>query len=64
MNHLPRFKIHQRWNIHLFVPDFLNYLPLFQTPFGSKLNEFERKKIGKKRKNSKNLKVAGNYPNI
>jgi hypothetical protein len=28
--------------------------------FGSKINEFERKKWEKK---SKNLKVAGNYPN-
>ena len=32
--------------------------------FGSKINVFERKKSEKKRKNSKNLKVAGNYPNI
>ena len=32
--------------------------------FGSKINEFERKKIQKKNsKNLKNLKVAGNYPN-
>jgi hypothetical protein len=29
--------------------------------FGSKINEFERKEL---EKNSKNLKVAGNYPNI
>ena len=36
---------------------------IFST-FGSKINEFERKKSEKKRKNSKNLKVAGNYPNI
>jgi hypothetical protein len=32
---------------------------IFST-FGSKINEFEWKKT----KNSKNLKVAGNYPNI
>ena len=30
--------------------------------FGSKTNEFDSKKIGKKQKNSKNLKVADNYP--
>jgi hypothetical protein len=36
---------------------------IFST-FGSKINEFERKKPGKNRKNAKNLKVAGNYPNI
>jgi 3-oxoacyl-[acyl-carrier-protein] synthase III len=36
---------------------------IFST-FGSKINEFERKKIQKKNsKNLKNLKVAGNYPN-
>jgi hypothetical protein len=38
---------------------------IFST-FCSKINEFERKKlekIGKKQKNSKNLKVTGNYPN-
>ena len=33
-------------------------------PYFSKINEFERKKSEKKQKNSKNLKVAGNYPNI
>jgi hypothetical protein len=32
--------------------------------FGSKINMFERKKSEKKGKNSKNLKVAGNHPNI
>ena len=32
--------------------------------FGSKINEIERKKLEKRQKNSKNLKVAGNYPNI
>jgi hypothetical protein len=36
---------------------------IFST-FGSKINEFEQKKIGKIRKNSKNPKVAGNYPKI
>ena len=36
---------------------------IFST-LGSKINEFMRKKIRKKRKNSKNLKVTGNYPNI
>jgi hypothetical protein len=35
---------------------------IFST-FGSKINEFERKKLEKNEKNSKNLKVAGNYPN-
>jgi hypothetical protein len=35
---------------------------IFST-FGSKLNEFKQKKL-EKTKNSKNLKVAGNYPNI
>ena len=34
---------------------------IFFSTFGSKINEFERKKS---EKNSKNLKVAGNYPNI
>ena len=29
-----------------------------------KKTEFESKKLEKKWKNSKNLKVAGNYPNI
>ena len=37
---------------------------IFFSTFGSKINKFERKKIRKKQKNSKNLKVAGNYPNI
>jgi hypothetical protein len=36
---------------------------IFST-FGSKINEFERKKLEKNKKNPKNLKVAGNYPNI
>jgi hypothetical protein len=36
----------------------------FVSTFGSKINDFERKTPGKKRKNSKNLKVAGNYHNI
>ena len=36
---------------------------IFST-FGSKINKFERKKSEKKRKNSKNLKDADNYPNI
>jgi uncharacterized protein (DUF2225 family) len=36
---------------------------IFST-FGSKINEFERKKSEKKQKNSKILKVAGNYPTI
>ena len=37
---------------------------IFST-FGSKINEFERKKLEKKkRKKSKNLKVASNHPNI
>ena len=35
----------------------------FFSTFGSKINEFGQK-IGKNRKNSKNLKVAGNCPNI
>jgi hypothetical protein len=40
-------------------------LPIYIFPtFFSKMNKFEQKKIGKKQKNSKNLKVAGNYPNI
>jgi hypothetical protein len=34
---------------------------IFST-FISKINKFERKKIRKKTKKSKNLKVAGNYP--
>jgi hypothetical protein len=36
---------------------------IFST-FGSKINKFERKKSEKNKKRSKNLKVAGNYPNI
>ena len=36
---------------------------IFST-FGSKINEFERKKSEKNEKNPKNLKVARNYPNI
>jgi hypothetical protein len=36
---------------------------IFST-FGSKINEFERKKSEKKRKNSKNPEVAGTYPII
>ena len=39
----------------------------FFTTFGSKINEFGRKKSEKNEKipkNSKNLKVAGNYPSI
>ena len=36
---------------------------IFST-FGSKINEFGRKKLEKKRKSFKNLKVAGNYPSI
>jgi hypothetical protein len=31
---------------------------------GSKINEFEWKKLGKKTKKFQNPKVAGNYPNI
>ena len=34
---------------------------IFST-FGSKINEFERKKSEKNEKKSKSLKVAGNYP--
>ena len=36
----------------------------FFSTFGSKINEFEWKKSEKNKKNSKNLNVAGNYPNI
>ena len=36
---------------------------IFFFTFRSKINEFEEKKL-EKRKNSKNLKVAGNHPNI
>jgi hypothetical protein len=36
---------------------------IFST-FGAKINEFERKKSERNKKKSKNLKVAGNYPNI
>jgi uncharacterized protein (DUF2225 family) len=36
---------------------------IFST-FGSKINEFDWKKSEKIEKNSKNLKVADNYPNI
>ena len=37
---------------------------LFFSAFGLKINKFGRKKSGKNKKNSKNLKVAGNYPSI
>ena len=40
-----------------------SHIYIFPT-FGSKINEFERKKLEKDEKKSKNLKVAGNYPNI
>ena len=40
-------------------------VPIYSfSTFGSQINQFERKKLGKRQKNSKNLKVAGNYPNI
>jgi hypothetical protein len=32
--------------------------------FGSKINKFKWKKLEKNKKIPKNLKVAGNYPNI
>jgi hypothetical protein len=36
---------------------------IFST-FGSKIDKFERKESEKNKKIPKNLKVAGNYPNI
>jgi hypothetical protein len=37
---------------------------IFFTTFGSKINEFGRKKSEKNKKIPKNLKVAGNCPRI
>jgi hypothetical protein len=37
---------------------------IYFSTFGSKINEFERKKLEKKQRKSQKLKVAGNYPNI
>ena len=42
----------------------MNEVKYYFSTFGSKINEFEQKKSEKIGKIQKNLKVAGNYPNI
>ena len=59
------FKVDPFNLLSFLVPKLRSVTPIyFFFSFGSKINKFEQKKSEKNKINSKNLKVAGNHPNI